>query len=490
VHANDAAAAASWQAARLKGEEQRQLEVPVTAAERSRFGLGDARSSYTVLTRLPNTAADVAEVCSMLAPHNTPPNGNTLQRQRSGTARYDIDGLTSVKVWSAVAGTPFKLARVAGTCTVSQQGQQPAVTYRVFRVLVWRPDLTPEQQEQQQQQQAQLAREVREGRPQRERKRFQCEPPMWWFPHTLRDGTAGYVGGIALYKFTGEELDSDTPATPAAPVDAAAADAGAGDMEGVEQQQQQQQQQQMAVLAAALQQQMQQQLSLAESSTCMRRLHARSRLLKLQLLALGAGYCGSGSASLFSALLPCVAAHNADVGAAGVQGVQGAGQLAVDVLRVADSLGRSLLHLLVTASLARAEHAVGIAEGHGRRLNRAALFDDAALAAAGEHAGAVASSFADVARSVRAAAAATAAAGSSFDTGPVRLELLHTLKQHALAAVADGSAWRQALAAFNSGGARPFHTACHFCEPGVLQWFVAEMSAQGMLLVLTRNGEW
>lgn len=264
VHANDQAVLQQWKAGRARGQQQQQLQMSVTVTEPAVQQLLGC-NSYTVYTQLPADAESVmghaagaassSIPCWMLAPHNSKPNSGTLRKQAAqGTChqagqsalKYDFSGISSrfqpQQLEEQAAGQvqptgpddlSYSTIRIEGTCTITPPASQAAAAttsssnsstdVKVVRWLVLRDSL-PDNIQQQQQQQVQELEGFRTHEQQEEELKAKAKAeghkhdkkaykwsgtPMWWVPYDLYvPGGSGWVGGIALYEFTGQLVSS------------------------------------------------------------------------------------------------------------------------------------------------------------------------------------------------------------------------------------------------------------------------------------------
>jgi len=270
VHANGQAVLQQWQAGRVRGQHQQQeLEMSVTVTEPAVQQLLGCHS-YTVRAQLPTAAESVMGYAAgpasssmfqpywMLAPHNSKPNSGTLRKQapqaachQAGKAalKYDFSGISSrfqpqpLEEQVAGEGQPvgpddvaYSTIRIEGTCTINHPASQAAaatsssnssagVDVKVIRWLVQReslPDGIHQRQQQQilelerfkahEQQQEQLKAEADANGRKHTKKAYKWSgTPMWWVPYELYvPEKSGWVGGIALYEFTGQLLGTAT----------------------------------------------------------------------------------------------------------------------------------------------------------------------------------------------------------------------------------------------------------------------------------------
>jgi hypothetical protein len=265
-------------------------------------------------------------------------------------------------------------------------------------------------------------------------------------------------------------------------------------------------------------------LPLQERSRLGRQLNDCCLLLTTLLLGACAGYCGSSSAELFPQLLQHVGLHNAQVMQAAADGLVGADRLQIDVLSLKEKQhGRSLMHLLVCEFPAPELKPDGSLELHGPQELVQLVARTAALAADIRHhnSAAAAAAAAPAAQSgmgaagsrecatpglrdvlekaaaaaEQTAAAAAAAAASSSSSGDGRVSTLDAHQRGSLLAQLRGLAvqqgrWGEVLGTCNSNGVTAWLTACHWCLPEVLEFYMQDegFELQPHMLCPTKNG--
>jgi hypothetical protein len=229
-------------------------------------------------------------------------------------------------------------------------------------------------------------------------------------------------------------------------------------------------------------------------------LNSDCQLLKLLLLGVCAGYCGTSSSWLFDQLLLQVQQHNSRVLEAAADGLVGADRLRIDVLSMREkNCGRTLLHMLVSefpspvlmpdGSL----HLSGLDELVQYITRTAATATDPAAAAAAAAAGGGGvgmvggMSLEAVAQAAAEGAAANASSDSKVLPPQQRQQLLERLRQLAR----DEGRWQEVLRACNSNGATAWLTTCHWCNPEALSFFCLdpEFELEQDMLCPHKNGE-